>query len=100
MEPARRRPPRARRMHVTRGPAAARMALAPATPRGQGGRMEHLDALIGLVVLVAVSLTIAGQARDEEPFIARILRPLRRDPGTGRQADDIVRWRWGGGHPM
>lgn len=62
--------------------------------------MEHIDALIGIVVLMAVALFIAGKARGEDPFIARVLRPSRRDPGGGRQADDNVRWRWGGGHPM
>jgi hypothetical protein len=72
--------------------------------------MEHLDALIGIVVLMTVALWIVGRASGSDPLTSAIqggiravddhLHPGQRTPGTGGEADDNVRWRWGGGHPM
>jgi hypothetical protein len=85
------------------------MALVPDSPLAQREPMQHIDALIGIVVLMTVSLWIISRAHGDDPFIAlhggvravdRHLHPEQRVPGAGGQEDDNVRWRWGGGHPM
>ena len=56
--------------------------------------MPHLDALVGLLVLLAVSLWVVGKAGGGPPIIAHILHPSRRDRPTGIQEDDDARWHW------
>jgi hypothetical protein len=56
--------------------------------------MAHLDAVVGIIVLMAISLWIVGKARSDTPFIARILHPDREHRPTGPREDDDVRWRW------
>jgi len=63
--------------------------------------MSHLDALVGIVVLMALSLWVVGKAGGGPPIIAHILHPARRDRPTGNEdlprgveEDDDVRWHW------
>jgi hypothetical protein len=58
--------------------------------------MTHLDALVGIVALMAFSLWVVGKARSDGPFIARILHRRFRDHPGGVQENDDVRWHW---HP-
>jgi len=57
--------------------------------------MTHLDALVGIVVLLAISVWVVGKAGGGPPIIAHILHPRRRDRPDGIQEDDDVRWHWG-----
>jgi hypothetical protein len=57
--------------------------------------MSHVDALVGIVVLVAFSLWVVSRAKGDAPFIAHILHPSRRDRPNGVQEDDDTRWQWG-----
>jgi hypothetical protein len=58
--------------------------------------MTHVDALVGIVVLMAFSLWVVSKAKGDAPFIAHLLHPSRRDRSNGVQEDDDIRWRWGG----
>jgi len=57
--------------------------------------MTHVDALVGIVVLMAFSLWVVSKARGDASFIAHILHPSRRDRPNGVQEDDDIRWHWG-----
>jgi hypothetical protein len=57
--------------------------------------MNHVDALVGIVVLMAFSLWVVSKAKDDAPFIARILHPSRRDRPGGVREDDDTPWHWG-----
>ena len=56
--------------------------------------MAHLDAVVGIIVLMTISLWIVGKARGDDPFIARVLHPDRQRRQPGPPEDDDVRWRW------
>jgi hypothetical protein len=57
--------------------------------------MTHVDALVGIVVLMAVAVWVVGKAAGGPPIIAHILHPSRPDRRGGAQEDDDVRWHWG-----
>mgnify|MGYP001142649855 CR=1 FL=1 len=56
--------------------------------------MTHPDAVIGIIVLMAISLWIVGKARGDDPFVARVMHPDRERRRPGPREDDDVRWRW------
>ena len=56
--------------------------------------MSHVDALVGIVVLMAFSLWVVSKARGGPPIIAHLLHPIRRDHPDGIEEDDDVRWHW------
>jgi hypothetical protein len=51
--------------------------------------------VIGIVLLMGLALWIVSKARGDDPFIAHVLHPARRDRPAGLEEDDDVRWRWG-----
>jgi hypothetical protein len=50
--------------------------------------------VIGIVLLMGLALWIVSKARGDDPFIAHVFRPARRNWPDGVEEDDDVRWRW------
>ncbi len=53
--------------------------------------------LIGIALLMGLALWIVGKARGDDPFIAHVFHPARRDRPDGVEEDADVHWHWDDG---
>ena len=57
--------------------------------------MAHLDAMIGIVVLMSISLWIVSKIGDGPSIAISLVRPVLREHPDRVPEEEPVPWRWG-----